>query len=47
MSLGSREYGVGDSSYIMAGKLTGITKLVDEFDTRATWKFVISSGTGI
>ncbi|MFT5560119.1 MAG: hypothetical protein ACI9RZ_002611, partial [Sphingobacteriales bacterium] len=25
------EYGVGDNSYTMAGKLSGITKLVDDF----------------
>ena len=25
------EYGIEDSSYIMAGKLLGITQLVDEF----------------
>jgi|TARA_B110000879_G_scaffold118651_1_gene157597 hemoglobin len=31
MSFRSCEYGVGDNSYTMAGKLTGITKLVDEF----------------
>jgi len=27
----SCEYGVGDNSYMMAGELSGITKLVDEF----------------
>ena len=31
MSASSCEYGVGDNSYTMAGKLPGITKLVDEF----------------
>lgn len=31
MSVRSCEYGVGDNSYTMAGKLSGITKLVDEF----------------
>ena len=31
MSFRSCEYGVGDNSYTMAGKLSGITKLVDEF----------------
>jgi len=27
----SCEYGVGDNSYIMAGELSGITQLVDDF----------------
>ena len=31
MSIKQCEFGVGDNSYIMAGKLSGITKLVDEF----------------
>lgn len=31
MSFKSCEYGVGDNSYKMAGKLPGIIKLVDEF----------------
>lgn len=31
MSFESCEYGVGDNSYTMAGKLSGITKLVDDF----------------
>ena len=31
MNVKSSEYGVGDNSYAMAGKLSGITKLVDEF----------------
>jgi hemoglobin len=31
MSFRSCEYGVRDNSYTMAGELTGITKLVDEF----------------
>jgi len=31
MSAKSYEYGVGDNSYTMAGKLPDITKLVDEF----------------
>lgn len=31
MSVKSCEYGVGENSYIMAGKLAGITKLVNEF----------------
>jgi len=31
MSLRSCEYGVGDNSYTMAGGLSGITKLVNEF----------------
>jgi len=31
MNFRSCEYGVGDNSYTMAGKLSGITKLVDEF----------------
>lgn len=29
----SCEYGVGNNSYIMAGELSGITKLVDQFYT--------------
>jgi len=31
MSAKSCEYGVGDNSYAMAGELSGITKLIDEF----------------
>lgn len=31
MSVNSCEYGVGDNSYMMAGELAGITKLVDLF----------------
>ncbi|GAA6186150.1 group II truncated hemoglobin [Aliiglaciecola sp. NS0011-25] len=31
MSLKNREYGVGNNSYLMAGELPGITKLVDAF----------------
>jgi len=31
MSFRSCEYGIGDNSYTMAGKLSGITKLVDDF----------------
>ncbi|TMM43983.1 group II truncated hemoglobin [Colwellia ponticola] len=31
MNFSSCEYGVGDNSYVMAGKLPGITQLVDEF----------------
>ncbi|MGJ8692749.1 MAG: group II truncated hemoglobin [Thalassotalea sp.] len=31
MNIKSCEYGVGDNSYKMAGELSGITKLVDEF----------------
>jgi hemoglobin len=31
MGIKREEFGVGDKSYTMAGKLSGITKLVDEF----------------
>jgi len=31
MGINSCAYGVGENSYIMAGKLAGITKLVDDF----------------
>nr|WP_041767403.1 group II truncated hemoglobin [Psychromonas ingrahamii] len=31
MSFRNCEYGVGDNPYIMAGQLSGITKLVDDF----------------
>lgn len=35
----SCEYGVGDNSYIMAGELSGITQLVDDFyQNMATFK---------